>query len=115
MGYSPKHAKPASLRGTALKPPHAGGASSGHGRHRAGAQIPAPRIPGDASVPAGPGPVSGPGAIPEIGPAAEAPEAAAADTASARNSQDAAADQQAARAESLMNLIPLQRAPLADS
>lgn len=115
MGYSPKHAKPASMRGTALKPPHAGGASSGHGRHRAGAQIPAPRIPGDASVPAGPGPVPEPGALAETRPVAEAPEAAAQDPASGKESRDPADDRQAARARSLLDLIPLQRAPLSDS
>ncbi|MCL2582795.1 MAG: hypothetical protein FWE35_10100 [Streptosporangiales bacterium] len=99
MGYSPKHAKPVSLRGTTIKTPLSGGPGGAGGRHRAGPRIPAPRIAGDSAIPAAPGPVSGADAAPE--PGAQAPETAG--------------DTQAARAEALMRLVPLQRSPLPES
>jgi hypothetical protein len=46
MGYSPKHAKPVSLK-SAYRPFGTGGAGTS-GRHRAGAVVPAPRLPADA-------------------------------------------------------------------
>jgi hypothetical protein len=53
MGYSPKHAKPVSLKTTARKsayrPFGTGGTGTGAGRHRTGAVVPAPRLPADAA------------------------------------------------------------------
>jgi hypothetical protein len=46
MGYSPKHAKPVSLK-SAYRPFGTGGTGTS-GRHRAGAVVPAPRLPADA-------------------------------------------------------------------
>jgi len=47
MGYSPKHAKPVSLK-SAYRPFGTGGTGTS-GRHRAGVVVPAPRIPLDAA------------------------------------------------------------------
>lgn len=115
MGYSPKHAKSVSLLGTALKTPLTGGAASGPGRHRAGARIPAPRIPGDQSVPAAPeqDATAGPMTAPVPGDAVTAAGAGHAEEAIAAGTLPA--DPQAARAEALRKLVPLQRSPLSES
>lgn len=113
MGYSPKHAKPVSLRGTALRTPLTGGAASGPGRHRAGARIPRPRIPGDESVPADPVTDSAGQTAEKAVPAAGHSEEKMA--AGARSGDQPSAERQAARAEALTKLIPLQRAPLPES
>lgn len=119
MGYSPKHAKPVSLRGTALKTPLTGGAGNGPGRHRAGARIPGQRVPADEPVPADgvPDPVTAPAAGLGAG-AGHAEESIASrtragDRPAGRDGRPA--DKQAARAETLMRLVPLQRAPIPES
>ena len=84
MGYSPKHAKPVSLK-SAYRPFGTGGTGTS-GRHRAGAVVPAPRIPLDA-----------------------------ADAAGAADRIDEADRTDAADAEGPMKFIPLQRTPLGES
>lgn len=118
MGYSPKHAKPVSLRGTALKTPLTGGAASGPGRHRAGARIPGQRFPGDDSVTASPDTVPDPVAAPAV--SEETAPAASAGAAPGHAEESIASgtrpgDRQADRAQALMRLIPLQRSPLTES
>lgn len=124
MGYSPKHAKPVSLRGTALKTPLTGGAGNGPGRHRAGARIPGQRVPADEPVPAGavPDPVTAPAVSEQAAPPAagmgagpgHAEESIASRT-RPEDKGDRPAGNQAARAEALMRLVPLQRAPIPES
>lgn len=53
MGYSPKHAKPLSLRSAGLKSHHHRPFGAGDsGRHRADTIVPAPRVPPDETFPA---------------------------------------------------------------
>ena len=108
MGYAPKHAKPASLRNTALKSHHRPFGAEVSGRHRAGVlpappAPPAPRTPPDESI--GAVGTADPEAEIRAGEAGEACEEVAGPRASARDD----------RAEALMKLIPLQRVPLVGS
>lgn len=55
MGYSPKHAKPVSLRSAGLKSHHhrpSGAGDTGTGRHRADMETAAYRVPGREAAPA---------------------------------------------------------------
>lgn len=117
MGYSPKHAKPVSLRGTALRTPLTGGAATGPGRHRAGARVPGPRVPGDESVPADPVTDSAGQTAEEAVPAERRPAGHSEEkmAAGAPSGDQSSGERQAARAEALMKLIPLQRSPLPES
>lgn len=113
MGYSPKHAKPVSLRSTALKNQHRpfgpGGTTASPGRHRAGSAVPVPRFPVGGAVQTEehlPAIVSEAHREPagEPAPAADAGQPGEPDAARA-----------AEHAEALKKLIPSQRVPLRES
>ena len=133
MGYSPKHAKPVSLRGTALKSHHKpvgpAGTPVGHGRHRAGTAVPVPRVPDHDPVPADEPPTpdetlaaddaaapAGDAAAPAAGDAvpATAPGASGAPGA-AVNAPCVAGARGTEHAAVLTRLVPPQRAPLPGS
>lgn len=115
MGYSPRHAKPLSLRSAGLKSYHRPFGSGDSGRHRAGTIVPAPRVPvDDDAIPAEAAETTD-SAVPadEVGTLDEGGAAGA--QAGDRDSQRNPAAGAGGQADFLAWLIPVQRSPLEGS
>lgn len=112
MGYSPRHAKPLSLRSAGLKSYHRPFGSGDSGRHRAGTIVPAPRVPADDdAIPTGEAGSAGP--ADKVGTLDEGGAAGA--QAGDRDSQRNPAADAGGQADFLAWLIPVQRSPLEGS